>query len=713
MDIDLASQRCGACHGDIPELSGREVKRLLRQLNGWKLDKRERLVKAFRFPDFVQATAFVRTLTPVVEAEGHHPQLRVRWGEVRVTYWTHAIDGLTANDFIMAAKFDAHYEAGWGKVGKAPKHRHGLIPLVEPPTTRPDTLPLTERQLVDAVSGDRLLDSATTLAQWVRLSGSEDEAASFAYLEETCRGFGMTTRRYEVDSLVSWPRQASLTVLGPEMRTFPCITHAFGASTPEGGVTADVVYSNDDGDDRLHGRIVLTDGLANPGKTVAAERAQAVAQININDYYVHEMIVTPVWGTPTPETAPLIPNLVTVSVNGRDGAELKRLAELGELRVTIETSVDTRWRKIPVLTADYAGASNEFVLFSGHVDSWHHGAMDNGSANATMLETARVLGERREALRRGLRLAFWSGHSHARYSSSTWYADHFWADLHEHCVAHVNVDSTGAIGADILSEANTMAETVAFAGRAIQEIAGQQLEYKRFGRAGDQSFWGVGLPSLFMSLSGQPAQGGAVEEQMARLLGTGGKSRSGGLGWWWHTTHDTVDKLDRANLERDTRIYVLTCWRLCTTEVLPFDYQAAVSEMAAVLRELADAVGNRFDLAPLLDEATTLGDLTGQLNVVVGAARGARVETVNGCLMRLGRLLTPVNYTAAGPYGHDLALPIPPVPLLQPVKELARLDPESDEYQFLSTKLVRARNEVWHAFRQASDTIRATLALLA
>src|SRR5439155_956171 len=151
------------------------------------------------------------------------------------------------------------------------------------------------------------------------------------------------------------------------------------------------------------------------------------------------------------------------------------------------------------------------------------------------------------------------GHSHGRYSASTWYADHFWPDLHERCVAHVNVDSTGGMGAEVLSEANTMAETVGFAGRAIREVAGQELDYKRFGRAGDQSFWGVGLPSIFMSLSGQPAQGGAVEEQMARLLGSGGRGRSGGLGWWWHTTEDTLDKIDRVNLVRDTRVYALTC----------------------------------------------------------------------------------------------------------------------------------------------------------
>ena len=87
------------------------------------------------------------------------------------------------------------------------------------------------------------------------------------------------------------------------------------------------------------------------------------------------------------------------------------------------TSVDTSWRPIPELVADLDVDGRDYVMFSGHVDSWHYGAMDNASANATMIETARMLADNRESLRRGVRFAFWSGHSHARYAGSTWFAD--------------------------------------------------------------------------------------------------------------------------------------------------------------------------------------------------------------------------------------------------------------------------------------------------
>jgi Zn-dependent M28 family amino/carboxypeptidase len=120
------------------------------------------------------------------------------------------------------------------------------------------------------------------------------------------------------------------------------------------------------------------------------------------------------------------------------------------------TRVRTGWMPIPHLVGELAGRHEDrFVLFSGHVDSWHYGAMDNGTANATMLEVARLLAGRRSALRRGIRFAFWSGHSHGRYAGSAWYADHAWRELHQRCVVHLNIDSTGARGARTTTPCST------------------------------------------------------------------------------------------------------------------------------------------------------------------------------------------------------------------------------------------------------------------
>src|SRR5690606_31051813 len=184
-----------------------------------------------------------------------------------------------------------------------------------------------------------------------------------------------------------------------------------------------------------------------------ATQAGVRALICISGEHLHEMTVSPVWGSPTPETLDMLPQVPVISVDSATGEQLKALIDGAEARVRVTTVVDTRWRKIPVLLADLDVEGRDHVMFSGHVDSWHYGAMDNGSANATMIEVARILANHRDELRRGVRFAFWSGHSQARYAGSTWFADAYWFDLRDRCVAHVNVDSTGGKGATDLTTA--------------------------------------------------------------------------------------------------------------------------------------------------------------------------------------------------------------------------------------------------------------------
>ncbi len=105
----LADQKCVPCLGGTPPLTPAEIAPLLAQVEGWTVEANKKLQKSFRFKNFVQAVEFVNALTQVAEQEGHHPDLYVRWGEVRVYLWTHKIDGLTESDFVMAAKIDRVY----------------------------------------------------------------------------------------------------------------------------------------------------------------------------------------------------------------------------------------------------------------------------------------------------------------------------------------------------------------------------------------------------------------------------------------------------------------------------------------------------------------------------------------------------------------------------------------------------------------------------
>jgi hypothetical protein len=578
-----------------------------------------------------------------------------------------------------------------------------------------------EQAIKKAVSPARLMTYMREVSRWVRLSGSEDEARAFDYLEATLKGFGLDVRRLQHDALVSWPGTASLEVTGGgPLRVDSSITHAFSASTPAGGVEAGVVDAGAGPfGPNARGKIVLVEGFAMPERAHAAEQAGAIGAIFINPPELHEMIISTVWGSPTPEDAAALPKIVAVSVLQKDGEALRERAGTGDLRVRLRTAVDTRWRKTPLLVADLKGRDepDRFVLFSGHVDSWHYGAMDNGSANAVMVEMARILSRRRSGLRRGVRFAFWSGHSHGRYSGSTWYADTHWDDLYRHAVLHLNVDSPGGKGATVLSEALTMAETWGLAARCIKEVSGQDLQRRRISRMGDQSFWGIGLPSMFVDISAQPAGDSPAGEAIASL--TGGASHHGGLGWWWHTTEDTPDKIDRANLHRDAQVYALVLWRWCTALVLPLDYRATAAELNTTLRGIQEAAGDAFDLTPPLGAVGRFAAAADRLAAAaerIGnfSGRGTRkrrdaAAALNDALMQIGRALIPINYTAAGPFDHDPAVAVPPIQLLQPAARLRTLEPESPDALMLAARLTRNRNRVTHAIDTATEVAERTL----
>jgi hypothetical protein len=382
----------------------------------------------------------------------------------------------------------------------------------------------------------------------------------------------------------------------------------------------------------------------------------------------------------------------------------------------MHTHVYRDWRQLPCLVGDLRPSRKDaeddnFVLFIGHVDSWYQGAMDNGSANATMLEVGRILAMHRLALRRGVRLAFWSGHSHGRYSGSAWYADTFWLDLYDHCIAHVNIDSPGGNGATLLSETTTMAEVRALASNVVEAVTGQRLSGRRYGRTDDQSFWGHGIPALLADVSQQPMAG--ADPSIAAIY-----QSTTGLGWWWHTPEDTIDKLNPDFLKRDASIYVLLLYQLCTAEILPFDYLAVVKELQATITTLQAQCGDHFDLEPINTQVVALVEALEHFNARLAALKQSEdtdrrvVAVVNHCLMRLGRLLIPIDYTRAGKFDHDLALPTTGLPGLQPAARLESLEPGSDAYEFLRTRLGRERNRVVFAVREASHLVQETLTTL-
>jgi len=544
-------------------------------------------------------------------------------------------------------------------------------------------------QIAAQVDGARLMAHCEEFAKRVKLSGTPEEFESFEYLKACLDDYGCRTELLLHDAYISLPGAARVEVSG---RRLNCITHSFSLSTPPEGLRGSLVDVGDGGEADFagrdcRGRIVLINGIASPVAAARARAAGAAGQLHVSHHgHIHEMCISPVWGNPSSETFGRLPNTVACTISDADGAALRAaLAATPELQVTLHASVDTGWRKTPLLVADIdAPGSDEttpFVLMSGHHDTWYYGVMDNGSANATMLEAARLLSTQRAALRRRVRVCFWSGHSHGRYSGSTWYADTHWQELERLCIAHVNVDSTGGVGATVCGENGVVAALVALARDATSAEAAQHHVGKRPSRSSDQSFWGIGIPSMYGSVSHQPSG----QEKMRHALG-----------WWWHTPEDLLDKIDRDFLVRDTRIVLHSMWRLLTDAVLPI---SPADELDALAQSLSGHDAEA--IAPVqaaLGKARQVWSSLPPVDPADEIACGQR----NAVLMRACRALVPVDYTYGDRFGHDAALPLSAWPLLEVIGGPAKLPPGSDEARFARVSAQRASNRLVRALEEAA-----------
>ncbi|GER89131.1 putative pterin-4-alpha-carbinolamine dehydratase [Dictyobacter vulcani] len=109
----LTQMKCDACHSGAPKVTIDEMEIYHKQVLNWVIIEREsvqRLERVYKFKDFVSALSFTQKVGRLAEDEGHHPAILTEWGSVGVAWWTHKIQGLHRNDFIMAAKTDEIYK---------------------------------------------------------------------------------------------------------------------------------------------------------------------------------------------------------------------------------------------------------------------------------------------------------------------------------------------------------------------------------------------------------------------------------------------------------------------------------------------------------------------------------------------------------------------------------------------------------------------------
>jgi hypothetical protein len=567
-----------------------------------------------------------------------------------------------------------------------------------------------ESSLRDAVSPERLREHLEVFNRLFRDSGSADERRAAEYVVETVRGYGLAAEILEFDSLISWPLEGRLALLddqGRETEEIPVRTRSFGAQTPAGGIVAELVFvpfapppkgemifahraaAGDYTGLDVAGKVVLTADGGPDGIRRAQERG-AAGHVHIwpsDEDVVHEMIGTSVWGTPTPESATRLPTIPVLGLTKADGDRLAERVGSGAVQVRLESNVRTEWMRLPLAIAELPGTeSDDFLLVGSHIDSWYEGITDNATGDAALIEMARVLALHRDGLRRGVRFGWWPGHSTGRYSGSTWYADTRFRELRDRAIGYLNIDSPGVRETEIWDCRYNVGEVEAITAAVVEELSGQTPNIRRPLRAGDQSFLGVGLPSL-----------GAF-----RMLPVDHPDRKavGGCGgaWWWHSPEDTLDKADPAVLADDTRIYVTMTARMCRPEILPFDFVPAAQDFLDHLAPLQETAGRHLDLSATIAAAERFRIASVRLaeQPIVDMPR------LNEGLKQLTRIVNPALFTIDGPYEMDPALQLPVLPGLAPLRDLAAFDPSSSEFQFLLTRLRRQRNRIEDALLQAT-----------
>lgn len=524
------------------------------------------------------------------------------------------------------------------------------------------------------------------------------------------RAEGVEVDVHEPELYLSLPGQARVEAGGHMFKAKP---PAFALSAPN-GLSGPLVYvpstSNMDEEDafesqleassdlieRVHGKIVLTEGFASPAIISLMESCGAVGVIAINPGVdIHWGICTTIWGIPGTDDLPRKPRIPAVAVNAESGEALKQMAVEGG-DATVFTEMEEGWfkSKLPEITIRGTDEPEKYVLLHGHLDSWDVGVGDNATGDATMLEIARVLWANREKLRRTVKICWWPGHSTGRYAGSTWYSDTKALDLDANCVAQVNCDSPGCRWATEFLNVSVFSEAHDFLAGVIRDVAGKELHSERPHRAGDYSFNDIGLSGYLMLSS---AMTDAHREELG-YYAVGGC----GMNIAWHTENDTLEIADKDILLRDIKVYLLAVFRNANAEILPFDWRVTAREFQTTIDDYQSEAGGDFDLSPARSAADAL--LADLESFYDGAASGAVTETAaNTVIQELARIMIPVNFNRQARFRHDPALTIPPLPALDVASKIHGMD--DDAKGFARTQLVRGQNHIIAEFRSAQKLI--------
>lgn len=557
------------------------------------------------------------------------------------------------------------------------------------------------REKISEIDIERIDRDLAYFCGYEKLTGEDEALRSVEYIAAEMEKEGIPCRTEWFEAYLSNPVDSSLYVEGVCPADIPCRPRSFSAGCRE--LQAELVYDRSTADTGIpplkreefyrtvRGKIVIGYGYDERYAKVL-EQYGAAAWIQVwtsPEVQIHEDTVSPVWGTPDMDSCFMRLRMPVTAVAGPDGERLIKAVCDAEkagrpLRARMSSNVKTGVKRTALPVVQIPGKSEDFLLLSGHYDTWYIGAFDNGTANAAMMELARLLYRSRDHLERSVRIAWWPGHSNGRYMGSAWYCDHHWDELREHCFAHINLDLLGSKGTD-----ETLAvRTGGLEGdewlQSLISLADEEAVLKtgRIGRGADQSFWGADV----------------AYHINPRYEASPGKKKSSAPGpgvYWWHTAEDTYDKIDLAALKKDTGVAAALVLGLLTEPVLPADFDGYFGMWDEYLRELEKNPEQAEGIREILSCLRQVKELCQVLDQE-GAENGTEGDPAYRNRLRClaGGVVNRLMHSSGSPYEQDTAFAYGPLHLLAASGRLRAGESPEDWHLFYHTTFVRQRNRM-------------------
>ena len=574
------------------------------------------------------------------------------------------------------------------------------------------------KQMVKEINKDEMEKTMVWLCENTpyRLAGSDDEKRASEYVTAKMKEFGLEAVNHEFYTYNSDPQFSKVEVLEPEHFVVDSLPCAHIKSTAQEGEEFDLVYIGNGSVEEYEGRdvkgkfVLVEVSYAPP----VPEKARIACQMgaagimcmnwgNDEEVICHRGLKG-VWGNPTEETVRNIPEIIGVGVTHTAGLKLKELCQAnGSIRVRITAIATREWSYVhePHGILRGNGKSDQYLLICSHLDAWKPGVTCNATGNATTIELMRVLSQHREELDRDIHFVFWNGHEVAEAAGSTWFVDQYWDELAKKCVLYMHIDSTG-VGETEIFEIKASRELLSFAKDNYHQVEGEKdIRSMPLKKIGDQSFMGIGVPSVTMRTS-------FTQEALE-------KSHGATLGWWNHTKEDGLDKCDRNILYVDTVIHLALIYKMANVKVLPYEFDSWFEELEEKLRNAAESFGDRLDISMLQDNLASVREKIRTIQDKKNVLSDVQAEVYNRFVKNAAHLLSDVFLTYADKYQQDSyghSRLSTPIPLFAETGRLDDYPEDSFEYGMILTQLTKNRNRIDEALYLIGELADLTIKVL-